>query len=324
MTDTDNVSPRNPPTADNDTPKAADNAYEPPTRPSAGTRRPVKQRWSRETRLTVAGLTALVVIITAISLTAWLWPTAFGWFLPSPPPPPPPPNASNDTNFAHNKGLIVNKNINKVFADSPAPAPAQAASANPIDGGWGPQRDGFPSGQATPCPVLNSVTNQPAYGDERNFVRVRPRQTTDASFTDVIRAVPGDILDVYVWVSNDCSDSSAPASDSTIQGLGAQLINNQSGNDLTFAVQLNANDVKSVWDGATVITQMPAQLELVPGSTTMTTADSTFKLDDSAFGTTGMPLGQFGPDGNYPLGQAPNGMERGAGYFTFELWVRPA
>jgi hypothetical protein len=313
MTDTDNVSSQNPRTDD-----------ERPARSSTGAPRSEIPRWSRNAKFTAAGVAATVVVVIAIGLTAWLWPSAFGWVLPSRPLPPPVPNANNDTSFAHNEGLIVNKNINKVFAGSPAPAPAQPASASPAEGGWGPQRQTFQSGEPTPCPVLNSVTDQPAYGDERNFVRVRQRQSIDASFTDVIRAAPGDILDVYVWVSNDCSDNTAAASLSTVKGLSAQFISTQSGTDTAFAVQLSANNAKSVWDGASVSTQMPARLELVPGSATMTTADATFKLDDSAFGASGTPLGQFSPDGNYPLGHAPNGMQRGAGYFTFELWVRPA
>jgi hypothetical protein len=315
MTDTDNPSP-----APSQGPQTTD---EPPAPASPRTRRPVKQGWSRNTRWTVAGVAVTVVIATVIGLTAWLWPSAFGWFLPSPPPPPPPPNLNNDTNFAHNEGLIVNKNIDKVFAGSPAPAPAQPASANSANGGWGPQRPTFRTGEQMPCPVLNSVTNQPAYGDERNFVRVRPRQSTDASFTDIIRAAPGDILDVYVWVADDCFDKPA-GSTANVAGLTAQLINNETGTDTSFAVQLSAGNANSVWDGASVMAPMPVQLELVPGSATMTTADSTFKLDASAFGASGMPLGQFGPDGNYPLGRAPNGLPRGAGYFTFELWVRAA
>lgn len=323
MTDTGNVSSRNPRTADNGAGAAVNAADRPRIRSSTGARRPEKRGWSRNTILTVAGVTATVLAVVAIGLTAWLWPSAFGWFLPSKPLPPPPPNANNDTSFAHNEGLIVNKNINKVFAGSSAPAPAQPASANPADGGWGPQRQTFQAGQPAPCPVLNSVTNQPTYGDERNFVRVRQRQSSDASYADVVRAQPGDILDVYVWVANDCSDNTAAASVSTIEGLGAQLINVQSGTDTPFAVQLTATNAKSVWDGADVITPVPARLELVPGSATMTTADATFKLDDSAFGATGTPLGQFGPDGKYPLGRAPNGMQRAVGYFTFELWVLP-
>ncbi|GAC1399346.1 MAG: hypothetical protein NVSMB60_11470 [Mycobacterium sp.] len=324
MTDTDNVSPQDQQAADSGEPAAVDAADERVAQSSTGARRPEKRRWSRNTLFTAAGAAVTVVVVVAIGLTAWLWPSAFSWFLPPPPPPPPVPNTSNDTSFAHNEGLIVNENINKVFAGSPAPAPVQRASANPADGGWGPQRQTFQSGQPTPCPLLNSVTNRPAYGDERNFVRTRQRQSSDASYTDIIRAEPGDILDVYVWVSNDCADNAATASLSTIQGLSAQLINNRSGTDTPFAVQLSANNAKSVWDGSSVITQMPARLEVVPGSATMTTADSTFKLDDSDFGATGMLLGQFSADGNYPLGRASSGLERAAGYFTFELWVRPA
>src|ERR1700761_4407055 len=147
MTDTDNVSPPDPQTAETR-----------PYRPPAVIRVPAKPRWSRNARFAAAGIVATGGGGTGIGLTAWLWPSAFGWFLPSPPPPPPAPNTTNDTSFTHNEGLIVNKNIDKVFAGSPAPAPAQPASAKSADNGWGPQRDTFQSGQPTPCPVLNSVT----------------------------------------------------------------------------------------------------------------------------------------------------------------------
>ena len=90
-----------------------------------------------------------------------------------------------------------------------------------------------------------------------------------------------------------------------------------------FGIRVDADNAKSVWDGSSVVARTPSRLTYVPGSAVMTTADATFKLTDSAFTGTGMPLGQFKQDGEYPVGRAPNGYERAAGFFEFQLRAEP-
>lgn len=230
--------------------------------------------------------------------------------------------AGNNVGNVNGNGNVVNNNISQLPGTPRASVQTQdAPGTNPYHGGWGPDRDLFSINRAADYPVLNSITDNPQFGDERAFVSIKHAQADNKTFSDLMRAEPGDEVEVYTYLQNDCGDGYASNPLSTIHGLAAVLDNSQTGTDISIQITLRAKNTPAVYDGSTVITSVPSRLELVAGSAVMSTGDADFKLDDATFATTGMLLGQFKQDGEYPIGRAPNDSERGAGYFLFHLRV---
>ncbi|MBR3319840.1 isopeptide-forming domain-containing fimbrial protein [Candidatus Saccharibacteria bacterium] len=78
---------------------------------------------------------------------------------------------------------------------------------------WGPERTTYTNESPAPYATFNSITNNAAVGDERNFVRVR-EAGTDQTFQDEIEVVPGKEYEVYIYYHNNA------ASNTNASGLG--------------------------------------------------------------------------------------------------------
>ena len=75
--------------------------------------------------------------------------------------------------------------------------------------GWSPPRATYSCRKPAPCVgfgsavVLNALTNNPSYGDERNFLVVKPvTVTTPGGWHDVLAVEPGDEVLIRQYVSN--------------------------------------------------------------------------------------------------------------------------
>ena len=81
--------------------------------------------------------------------------------------------------------------------------PLSSASA------WGPERTTYTMDQPADYAVFNSITNNSAIGDERNFVRIREANSGNP-FRDEVEVVPGKEYEVYIYFHNDAgSDTNA-------------------------------------------------------------------------------------------------------------------
>lgn len=83
---------------------------------------------------------------------------------------------------------------------------------NPVSA-WGPERPTYTNKSPAPYATFNSITDNEAIGDERNFVRIR-EVGTDQAYQDEIEIVPGKEYEVYVYYHNDA------ASDTNESGFG--------------------------------------------------------------------------------------------------------
>lgn len=63
---------------------------------------------------------------------------------------------------------------------------------------WGPDRILYSWDVRADHPTLNSIYNDPAMGDERNFVRIR-KADSDEKFTDNVLAEPGAEYEVQIF-----------------------------------------------------------------------------------------------------------------------------
>lgn len=72
---------------------------------------------------------------------------------------------------------------------------------------WGPEnRPVYTNESPAPFATFNSITNNVAVGDERNFVRVAEIGTTDP-YTDQVEVVPGKEYEVYIYYHNDAGSN---------------------------------------------------------------------------------------------------------------------
>ncbi len=67
---------------------------------------------------------------------------------------------------------------------------------------WGPERPTYTNDSPADYATFNSITDNAAVGDERNFVRVRELGTDD-NFTDELEIVPGKEYEVYIYYHNN-------------------------------------------------------------------------------------------------------------------------
>jgi len=195
----------------------------------------------------------------------------------------------------------------------PSPAPAGEI----WHAGWGPKRDTFTGKHPAGYAVLNSITDNPAVGDERNFVRVRT--AGEGEFRDYIRAKPGDELELMVYMANDAADN-LDGTAATIHGLQAEFYFPPVGTDNGVAVTLRGKNVAEVWDGATVLSDVPIQLRPIAGSMSMYTNAGDWPIDMGA-SLSVVTLGWEKQDGEFPVGYAADGKYRGNGYLQLRLSV---
>lgn len=78
---------------------------------------------------------------------------------------------------------------------------------------WGPERTTYTNESPAPYATFNSITNNAAVGDERNFVRVGEVGSTEP-YTDELEVIPGKEYEVYIYYHNNA------ASNTNASGLG--------------------------------------------------------------------------------------------------------
>ncbi|MBQ9018169.1 DUF11 domain-containing protein [Candidatus Saccharibacteria bacterium] len=71
---------------------------------------------------------------------------------------------------------------------------------------WGPERQTYTNNAPASYATFNSITDNVAVGDERNFVRVREAGTND-TYVDELEVVPGKEYEVYVYYHNDAASN---------------------------------------------------------------------------------------------------------------------
>ena len=71
---------------------------------------------------------------------------------------------------------------------------------------WGPERPTYTLEKPADHAVFNSITNNTAVGDERNFVRVRDLGT-ESPFSDEVEVVPGKEYQVYIYYHNNAASN---------------------------------------------------------------------------------------------------------------------
>ena len=194
---------------------------------------------------------------------------------------------------------------------------------------WGPDDRPTYTNETQPgFAVFNSITDNAAMGDERNFVRVREANTAD-SYTDELEVVPGKEYEVFIYYRNDAAYDTNPtgygvAADVRIASAYPAVINpGESGmvSGMLYWSYVTPDDAEnardgSVWDEAYLTTGTPnTVLRYKTGTAVIHNGGET---DQSVLSTN-----IFTEDGTYIgynklTGIVPGGLEY-SGYITYTL-----
>ena len=171
---------------------------------------------------------------------------------------------------------------------------------------WGPDRPTYTWADPADHVTFNSITDNPVYGDERNFVRIKEVSQPNSAYTDDIQLEPGKQYDLYVYYHNNA--------DTSLNASGVGVAQNaklrmemptivKAGQTAAINGYISASNAtpQTVWDSARAKANQDIALRYIPDSATINNlgAINGQKLSSDIW-TTGVSLGYNNLDGVVP------------------------
>lgn len=181
---------------------------------------------------------------------------------------------------------------------------------------WGPDRATYTMENPADHVVFNSITNNPNYGDEREFMTVKDL-TTGGSLTNTAKMVPGHEYQFQIYIHNNAAtelnaSGKGIAKDVTVRAALPKTVSGTASAD-AFVKASNAQPPE-VWDSASLTSDSAVNLQFVNGSAMLHTNSQQTALPDSVI-TTGTKVGDSDLSGNW------KGCLQYAGAVTFKVKV---
>jgi len=181
---------------------------------------------------------------------------------------------------------------------------------------YGPDRTTYTCNSAGQCigadhVQFNSFVNNPAYGDERDFLMIRDASSATSTYADSIQLTAGHSYVVRFYVHNNAQQdlsgiTNYVAHDTTVRvGLPTQV--NGSALSTGYISASNANP-GTVFDDVTLTSSGALNLSYVTGSARILTNGINATLSDSIV-SSGAPVGYSALNGEWP------------GCFQYSGWV---
>lgn len=143
---------------------------------------------------------------------------------------------------------------------------------SPVAAGWGPEREVFTEKDRPRQAILNSVTDNPRYGDERNFLSVEDVSTGRWQADGDVDVEPGETYEASVFFRNDGAPGEAGASIGT--RVRAQLPATVKGRErISGLLQSDNAATPLVWRSLVLAApaDKPVAIRIVPHSSKMFT-----------------------------------------------------
>ena len=141
---------------------------------------------------------------------------------------------------------------------------------------WGPERQTYTNQSPAPKAVFNSITNNAAVGDERDFVRIVEihEDGTKDNYTNEVTVSPGKTYEVYIYYHNDASstyndkahDYIGVARESRISAAFPESIAAGQKGEVNAIISSSTTSVPEVWDEAYMIASEDVTLAYINGS----------------------------------------------------------
>lgn len=183
---------------------------------------------------------------------------------------------------------------------------------------WGPSRDTFTTANPADHITFNSITDNPAHGDERNFAQVKESTASNSTYVDSIEVAAGKTYTVFVYYHNNAAANlNLVAKDSYVKvALPAVVTKGNDGTKAVAYVGASNASPKEVWDDVTFVNKTNGDMALryIDGSAKIHNFGSTdgAKLSDNII-TSGATIGYNSLNGDIP------GCNEYAGYVTFDV-----
>jgi uncharacterized repeat protein (TIGR01451 family) len=189
---------------------------------------------------------------------------------------------------------------------------------------WGPDRPTYTTASPADHVTFDSITDNPAYGDERNFVRIKDATADNSTYSDNVALQPGKEYTVYVYYHNNASSTFNDAAHN-YSGIAKNVALRmempatvKAGQTAAINGYISASNATpgTVYDDAKATTTSDVALRYVTDSAVIHNfgASNGSKLANTMM-TTGAPLGFDNLDGTLP------GCNHYAGYVTFNIKV---
>lgn len=188
---------------------------------------------------------------------------------------------------------------------------------------WGPDRPTYTYETPADHVTFNSITNNPTYGDERNFTTIR--DANGGTFGHEVNLQPGKEYEVQVFYHNNAATYLNDASQgykgiAENAAMRVQMPATVKAGEkarITGVVSASNATPQSVWDEAYAASSSNVALRYVQGSAKVASSNGAVNgqaMPDSLL-TTGAPLGYDSLNGKLP------GCNKYSGYVTFRFVV---
>lgn len=185
---------------------------------------------------------------------------------------------------------------------------------------WGPERTTYTNENPADHVVFNSITNNAAIGDERNFVRVREIGTNN-KYSDEVKVTPGKEYEVYIAYHNNAASNLNASGKGIANGVNVAsayptVVKKGERAMISGIISTTDGDPKDVWDEAYFTTdESEVTVRYKVGTAILHNAGKVngSVLSTNLFTETGTPIGINTLDGRIP------GCAEYSGYITYTL-----
>ncbi|RSX50206.1 hypothetical protein [Bifidobacterium callimiconis] len=165
---------------------------------------------------------------------------------------------------------------------------------------YGPSRNTFTMEQPATYPTLNSITNNPDLGDERNFFRVR--QTGDTEWKDIIKLEPNKEYEARVIIHNSSADNLNLSAKDIRLSINMPNRENAYVTEAEVNAYLTGSNItpSKIWDNIVLKSDQRFHVAIISAqyyTNFSTEKDGGFKLGNDLFSRIGTPLGYDKLDG---------------------------
>jgi uncharacterized repeat protein (TIGR01451 family)/LPXTG-motif cell wall-anchored protein len=187
---------------------------------------------------------------------------------------------------------------------------------------WGPDRPTFTTANPAGYVTFNSITDNPAHGDERNFVQVKEASAANSTYADSISLSAGKEYTVFMYYHNNAaSNLNASGKGVALNAyakaqIPAVVANGSNGTKAVGYIGASNANPTQVWDDISFSNTTGGDIALryVDGSAKIFNRGATngATLSDNII-TSGAPIGHDALNGTIP------GCNEFAGYITFTI-----
>jgi len=187
---------------------------------------------------------------------------------------------------------------------------------------WGPARQTFTIEQPADYVTFNSITNNPAHGDERNFVQIKEAGASNSTYADSISLTPGKTYTVFMYYHNNAATNLNASGKGIAHGakvraeLPAVVTKGSTGTTANGYVSATNATPVTVWDDISLKNNSASDIAIryVDGSAKIYNNGATngSTLSDSII-TSGAAIGYNSLNGDVP------GCNEFSGYVTFNF-----